>query len=212
VKILQTIFITSILVFALVSTSNAQLVKLGAGGGITQITGPEGLTNDVSEGGAGYSTEWNVGGLVKVDLPLIPITPRGFILYHSLSGSGEYSPELFKSAQAEGDLEISQSVLEIGVGAQYNFIPAPLGFDPYLALDLSLNSFGKTKINDNEVDGSDVSRFGGGIGIGSEITLIPMINLDLYLSYKILNLTGKEEGEETVGAVTLDLFVILNLL
>jgi hypothetical protein len=201
------------MIFALASISNAQLVKIGAGGGLTQITGPESLTNDVSEGGAGYSTEWNVGGLVKLDLPLLPITPRGFILYHSLSGSGSYSPELFKTTQfIEGDVEFSQSIFEIGVGAQYNFVPVPLGFDPYLALDLSLNSFGKSKVNDNEIDGSDFSRFGGGVGIGSEITIVPMVNLDLYLSYKMMNLIGKEDGEETVSAITLDLFVIFNLL
>jgi hypothetical protein len=143
---------------------------------------------------------------------MLPITPRAFILYHSLSGSGSIPAELFKVAQAETDLEITQSIFEIGAGVQYNFIPAPLGFDPYLALDLSFNSFGKSKVNDAEVDGSDVSRFGGGIGLGTEVTIIPLINLDLYLSYKMFNLTGKEDGEETISAVTLDAFIIFNFL
>ena len=192
--------------------TSAQLVKIGAGGGITQILAPDIYTKEVSDGGLGYSTEWNAGVIGKVDLPLIPFTPRAFLLYHSLSGSGSTPPELFKAMQDEGDLEISQSIFEIGLGVQYNFIPAPLGFDPYLALDLSFNSFGKSKVNDNEIDGSDVSRFGGGIGIGSEITLIPMINLDLYLSYKMFNLTGKEDGEETISAITLDAFIIFNFL
>ena len=173
---------------------------------------PDALTKEVSDGGLGYSTEWNVGLIGKVDLPMLPITPRAFILYHSLSGSGSTPPELFKVTQAETDLEISQSIFEIGAGIQYNFIPTPLGFDPYLALDLSFNSFGKSKVNDAEVDGSDVSRFGGGIGLGTEVTIIPLINLDLYLSYKMFNLTGKEDGEETISAVTLDAFIIFNFL
>jgi hypothetical protein len=192
--------------------SNAQLVKIGAGGGITQILAPEVFTEEVSNGGLGYSTEWNFGVVGKVDLPLIPFTPRAFILYHTLSGKGTVPQELFKAAQVEDDLEISQSILELGVGAQYNFIPSPLGFDPYIALDVSFNSFGKSKINDSEIDGSDVSRFGGGIGVGTEISIIPVINLDLYLSYKMFNLTGKEDGEETVSAITLDAFVIFNFL
>lgn len=192
--------------------TSAQLIKIGAGGGLTQILAPDALTKEVSDGGLGYSTEWNVGLIGKVDLPMLPITPRAFILYHSLSGSGSTPPELFKVTQAETDLEISQSIFEIGAGIQYNFIPAPLGFDPYLALDLSFNSFGKSKVNDAEVDGSDVSRFGGGIGLGTEVTIIPLINLDLYLSYKMFNLTGKEDGEETISAVTLDAFIIFNFL
>jgi hypothetical protein len=197
--------------FSLPTFTFAQLVKIGAGGGLTQVLAPDALTKEVSEGGAGYSTEWNTGVIGKVDLPMISITPKAFILYHSLSGSGTQT-ELFKALQAEGDLEISQSILEIGAGVQYNFIPAPLGFDPYIALDLSFNSFGKSKVNDVEINESDVSRFGGGIGVGSEITIIPLINLDLYLSYKMFNLTGKEDGEETISAVTLDAFIIFNFL
>lgn len=210
----KTNIITFAVMFLLIlpTFTSAQLVKIGAGGGLTQVLAPDALTKEVSEGGAGYSTEWNAGVIGKVDLPLIPFTPRIFILYHSLSGSGSTPPELFKAAQAEGDVEYSQSILEIGVGAQYNFIPAPLGFDPYIALDLSFNSFGKSKANDVEIDGSDVSRFGGGIGVGTEISIIPVVNLDLYLSYKMFNLTGKEDGEDTISAVTLDAFIIFNFL
>jgi len=185
----------------------AQLVKIGAGGGLTQVLAPDALTNEVSDGGLGYSTEWNGGLIGKVDLPIIPFTPRAFILYHSLSGSGPGGP-----VPSEGDQENTQTIFEFGIGAQYNFIPAPLGFDPYIALDLSFNSFGKSKLNDVEIDGSDVSRFGGGIGVGTEISIIPIVNLDLYLSYKMFNLTGKEDGEKTISAVTLDAFIIFNFL
>ena len=69
--------------------ASAQLIKIGAGGGITQILAPDALTKEVSEGGLGYSTEWNAGLIGKVDLPMLPITPRAFIMYHSLSGSGD---------------------------------------------------------------------------------------------------------------------------
>jgi hypothetical protein len=201
-----------IFLLSLPTFTSAQLVKIGAGGGITQVLAPDEYTEEVSNGGLGYSTEWNFGVVGKVDLPLIPFTPRAFILYHTLSGKGTVPQELFKAAQVEDDLEITQSILELGVGAQYNFIPSPLGFDPYIALDVSFNSFGKSKINDSEIDGSDVSRFGGGIGVGTEISIIPVVNLDLYLSYKMFNLTGKEDGEETISAVTLDAFIIFNFL
>lgn len=182
----------------------AQLIKIGVGGGITQVLAPDALTKEVSDGGLGYSTEWNGGLIGKVELPLIPFTPRAFILYHSFSGSGESYPG--------EQMEYTQTVLEAGAGVQYNFIPTPVGFDPYIALDLSFNSFGKSKSNEYEVPGTDVTRFGGGIGLGTEVTIIPLINLDLYLSYKMFNLTGKEDGEETVSAITLDAFIIFNFL
>jgi outer membrane autotransporter protein len=193
--------------------TNAQLVKIGVGGGITQVLGPESLTDEISTaedwGGAGFSTEWNAGLIGKVDLPLIPITPRGFIIYHSFAASKEF-PEI----EVNPKIETNQTILEIGLGAQYNFIPAPLGFDPYIALDISLNTFGDytTNVNGEEFITDGFSRFGGGIGVGTEISIIPVVNLDLYLSYKMLNLTGKEDGEETVSAVTLDAFIIFNFL
>ncbi len=108
----------------------------------------------------------------------------------------------------------SQSILEIGAGLQYNFIPLPAGFDPYIALDLGYTSIGKLSANDSEdIPFNEVeSRFGGGIGVGTEVTIIPLINLDLYLSYKMFNLTGKDDGEETISAVTLDAFILFNFL
>ena len=188
--------------------TNAQLVKIGGGGGITQVLAPDFFTDEV--GGYGFSTEWNVGLIAKVDLALIPITPRGYVLYHSLTGNGEFDPIFY----GEPNVEFELNILEIGVGAQYNFIPAPLGFDPYLALDFGYTNIGKLSVNGSEDIplNEDLSRFGGGIGVGTEISIIPVVNIDLYLSYKMFNLIGKEDGEETVSAVTLDAFIIFNFL
>ena len=207
-RISHTALITFLILFVFTSISSAQLVKVGVGGGITQVLAPDRITKKVSEGGRGFSTEWNLGLVAKVDLPLIPITPRAFLLYHMFSGSGDLDPNFY----IEPSVEYKQSVFEIGVGAQYNFIPAPLGFDPYIALDLSFSSYGKLKGNDIEVPESSFTRFGGGVGIGTEVSIVPIVNLDLYLSYKMLNLIGKEDGEETISAVTLDAFIIFNFL
>jgi hypothetical protein len=187
------------------------LVKIGAGGGLTQVLAPEIFIKNISDEGYGFSTEWNTGVIGKVDLPLIPFTPRAFILYHNLAGSEEFETT---GEEQSSIVEYRQTIFEFGVGAQYNFIPAPLGFDPYLALDISFNSFGDfSKTNDISEEKTDgFNRFGGGIGVGTEISIIPVVNLDLYLSYKMFNLTGKKDGEETVSAVTLDAFIIFNFL
>jgi outer membrane autotransporter protein len=205
VRTFKTIITTFLILFVFTSISTAQFVKVGVGGGITQVLAPDALTKKVSEGGLGYSTEWNLGLVGKVDLPLIPITPKAFLFYHKFSGSGTVLAQ---------DVEYSQSVLEYGIGAQYNFIPVPLGFDPYIALDISSTNFGDftAKVNGMETKSSGVTRFGGGIGVGTEISIVPIVNLDLYLSYKMLNLVGKESGEDTISAVTLDAFVTFNFL
>ena len=210
-RISHTALITFLMLFVFTSISSAQLVKVGVGGGLTQVLAPEIFTKDISDEGYGFSTEWNVGVIGKVDLPLIPFTPRAFILYHNLAGSEEFETT---GEEQSSILEYRQTIFEFGVGAQYNFIPAPLGFDPYLALDISFNSFGDfSKTNDISEEKTDgFNRFGGGIGVGTEISIIPVVNLDLYLSYKMFNLTGKEDGEKTVSAVTLDAFIIFNFL
>jgi hypothetical protein len=196
--------------FSLPTFTFAQLVKIGAGGGITQVLAPDGFTKEVSDGGLGYSTELNFGILGKVDLQMLPITPRAFIIYHLLSGSGELDPNFY----SEPNVDYTQSILEIGAGIQYNFVPLTAGFDPYIAVDLGYTNFGKLSANDSEdiPFNESKSRFGGAIGLGTEVTIIPLINLDLYLSYKMFNLVGKEDGEETVSAVTLDAFIIFNFL
>lgn len=190
--------------------SSAQLVKIGAGGGITQVLAPDYFTNEVSDGGYGYSTELNFGLLGKVDLQMLPITPRVFIMYHLLSGSGESSPVFY----GEPNVELTQSILEIGAGVQYNFVPLPAGFDPYIALDLGYFNIGKLSVNGSEDIplNETINRLGAGVGLGTEVTIIPLINLDFYLSYKMFNLTGKEDGEDTISAVTLDAFIIFNFL
>jgi len=196
----------SLLLFISYSTlTSAQLFQLGAGGGLTQILAPKYYTNSVGDGGLGFSSEWNGGAIVKIGLPLIPLTPRAYFLYHSLSGSGDQTG-------TTQNVEYTQTISEIGLGLQYNFVPLPAGFDPYIALDLAYNSFSALESNGTEIPDTKVSRFGAGIGLGTEITIIPIIDLDVYASYKMFNLAGKEAGEETISAFTLDVFVLFSFL
>ncbi len=204
-KYLKSILLVLLLLFFLPTLTNAQLIQLGAGGGLTQILAPDYYTNSVGDGGLGFTTEWNGGAIFKIGLPLLPITPRAYFLYHSLTGSGDL-------ATTNQNVENTQSISEIGIGLQYNFVPLPAGFDPYIALDIAYNSFSALEINGSEVPDSKVSRFGGGIGLGTEITIIPIIDLDVYASYKMFNLAGKSDGEETVTAFTLDVFILFSFL
>ena len=204
-KLCNSIIYSILILLIIPSVGQAQLFKLGVGGGLTQILAPDYYTNSVGDGGLGFTTEWNGGAIFKIGLPLLPITPRAYFLYHSLTGSGDL-------ATNNQNVENTQSISEIGIGLQYNFVPLPAGFDPYIALDIAYNSFSALEINGNEVSDSKVSRFGGGIGLGTEITIIPIIDLDVYASYKMFNLAGKSDGEETVTAFTLDVFILFSFL
>ena len=207
-KIKLILFIGAFLIF-LSSNGFAQLISIGVGGGLTQVTGSELYSNKVSDGGYGFSSEYNFGAIGKVDLPLVPITPRAFVLYHKLNGSGENPLSV-----GTPDWEFSQSILSIGVGASYNFIPIPAGVDPYVALDVMFNSFGDFTVKSGGVETktSGKSRTGIGIGAGAEVTILPKVNVDISASYRMFNLIGKESGEKTLSAINLDLFFMFSLL
>jgi len=196
---LITISVLILLVFN--ANVHAQLFKIGAGGGLTNIQGPDSYTNSISDDGLGFSSGYNFGIIAKLGLPLIPLTPRGIFLYNNFSSD-------------DSGVEISQSISSLGLGVQYGFIPIPAGFDPYLSLDLMYNSFGDITITsgNSEETVPGVSRFGMQIGVGTEITIIPLINLDVFAGYNWYNLTGKEDGEDTISAWVLDLFVMFSFL
>ena len=114
------------------------------------------------------------------------------------------------------ELTTSQSILSIGLGVQYGFIPIPAGIDPYLAIDLMYNKFGEFKFTKwdgaYESTSEGVSRFGLGLGVGAEISLIPVLNLDVLVSYQMMNLVGKEDGESSLSTLTLDAFLLFSFL
>jgi hypothetical protein len=195
-----TIILFSVFFILSINTKvQAQLISIGAGGGLTQVLSPDYYKNDIPDG-LGLSSGYNLGIIAKVGLPAIPITPRGFVLYHTLNGSSDA-------------IENSQSITSVGLGIQYGFIPVPAGFDPYLSLDVTFNNFGDFEGTlPTDFLAINGSRVGLQLGLGTEITIIPLINLDVFAGYNWFNLSGKEGVEETVTAFVLDLFLMFNFL
>jgi hypothetical protein len=200
-KILK-LFILSFVIFLLAAPfNNAQGIKIGVGIGLTNIMAPDELTNDISEGGSGFSSEFNILAKCKISLPAIPITPIGYVQYTSMGG--EQSTQF-------GNIETSMSILSIGAGAEISLVPGPLS--PYLSLDLSYNSFGDYEIKAPELAGgnqtsSGESRTGLGLGVGAELSLI-LITIDVSARYNFYNLLGKESEEESINAIILNAAVL----
>jgi len=203
-----TIILFSVFFILSINTNvHAQLFKIGAGGGLTKILSPDYYKNDIPDSGFGFSSGYNLGIIAKVGLPVFPLTPRGFVLFHNLSGSGTAPPN------NTSEVEYLQSITSIGLGLEYGFIPVPAGFDPYLSLDATFNNFGDFKGTlPSDLIAINGSRVGLQLGVGTEVTIIPLINLDVFAGYNWFNLTGKEDGEETVSAFVLDVFLMFNFL
>jgi hypothetical protein len=196
-----TVILFSVFFILSINTNvHAQIFKIGAGGGLTQVLSPDYYKNDISDGGLGFSSGYNLGIIAKVGLPAIPITPRAFFLNHTLTSNFE-------------EIDYKQTITSFGLGVQYGFIPIPAGFDPYLSLDVTFNNFtdfeGTLPAELIAVNGS---RTGLQVGIGTEVTIIPLINLDVFAGYNWFNLSGKEGLEESVNAFVLDVFLMFNFL
>ena len=190
-KKMSILFLFFLLPFFLAQNVNAQSIDLGFGGGLTFVESPNSYTD-----ATGFSQEFHVGIKGKLNFPLVPITPVGFIDYHFLRGT---------QTVAAMDYDTKQNILTFGLGGELTLVPGPLS--PYASLDFEFNRIGDLRVSGptGDVTVSDnVSRTGLGIGAGVMVKLIPLFNVDVSLKYQMLNLFGKEDGEETIGIINLN--------
>jgi opacity protein-like surface antigen len=164
-------------------STKAQFFDVGVGGGLTM------MQNDTYKN-FNMETGFHIGLKAKLNLPLIPITPVGFLNYHFLSGE-------FLGT------DLKQNIFQIGAGGEFSLLPGPVS--PYLALDVAMNNFGAF----DGVPGSEsVSRVGLALGAGVQLGGLIPINLDASLKYHLMNLMGKEDGEESIGAIMFNVFFL----
>ncbi len=177
------LFLVGAISFFSLQEARAQGIKIGVGGGLSAVQSPAYYTD-----AAGFSSEYHIGLKGKVSIPIFPITPIGFVEYHFFRG------------QTPAGADTKQNILSVGVGGEMELLPGPLS--PYVGLDLEYNSLGDLETTGSPA-ASGVSRMGLGIGAGVMLTLLP-IDFDVSLKYQMLNLFGKESGEETIGIINLN--------
>lgn len=192
--------IAALAVFLIQDVSQAQMLKIGLTGGLTNISSPDSYSNSVSNNGYGFGSNFHFGAQARIDLPLVPINPIIFIDYHMLKGDGDRNSV---------HINTSQNILSIGAEGEYIILPLPL-VKPYISLDVTYNKFGELKEESplQTVTQGGFTRYGGGIGIGAVITVLPVIDLDVSLKYQTLNLVGKADGENNVSLTNLSVAVI----
>lgn len=182
------------------SVTSAQLVQLGLGGGLTDITAPSIYKGSVANADYGFSDNYHFTILAKFNIPFAPVTPAAFLDYHIIRGSGAYN-----------DTSISTSLYILSFGAEGEYFIFPLPFlKPYLLADLSFNSFSQLELDIGNSSFVQLSHtnIGGAVGIGTEITFFPTIDFDVSAKYNLYNLTGRQAGEEMVRAITVNVVLL----
>lgn len=138
---------------------------------------------------------FNVGGKLKVGLPLSPVIIVGHLALNQLSAS-------------QSGTDYGFQIFSAGAGIEYILVPLPL-LSPYLALDAALSSSKNTKPFDSDA----INRTGIGIGAGVEIGIpLSPISIDVEAKYRFANLIGKVDGEENSNYVQIWATLVFKLL
>lgn len=166
-----TIILTFVSLLLLATTSSAQLIKVGLGGGYTSVT-----TNNIFEDGYQY------GGKIVVAIPLLPLTVAAN-LYNN-----PFSTEI-------GDVSYESSFFSGGLGAEFTILPGPI--KPYVGAELLYTASGENKIDGNNI-GESENKFGLGLGAGAYFTLLPLIDLDLSAHYNMNSLLSSGDNFNTL--------------
>lgn len=207
-KSLLTLIFIVITVSAVFSQVNLQA---GIGGGVAIPSSDyTGSTLEYYSGTKyGLSTGYNLAGKFRVNL--LPISITGTVDYSNFSNSGESEP-------GKGKVDISQSIVSIKAGPEYqiNIPAAPV--TPYIWGNIAYNSInGETKFNgvsdvpSGNYEVKAASRFGFGLAVGVLINISPFLELDIGLQYNWVNPIGKEfEDTDPNKDARIDSYFTLN--
>lgn len=189
---------TSVMILS--GSLQAQMLRIGPGGGLNMIKTPDYYTKE-APAGLGFSDELALGLKAKFSVPLLPLRITGQAFYTKLKSESDAN-----IAGKNYNIGYSSSIFSLGVGAEMSLLPGPVS--PYLGVDLLINSFGELKVDSgNEVVGQfsnstdGFSRFGLGLGAGVEFTLLPKVDIDVSAKYNLNNMIGKESGEENINSL-----------
>jgi hypothetical protein len=178
-----------IIVVAVLCFATASFAQMGAPGvpGMPSITTTIGVGGGLSMPSGDLSNSVNSGyhGVAKLTLgAILPFDLAGEVSYHHLPFT--------QGSDALNDLQI-------GVGIQY-----PLGLpivNPYISVLAAYNSLSSSAPNF-----ASESREGVNLGVGAKFLMF-----DATVQYDLLNLAGKNSGENTNDMITLSVMYSFGL-
>ncbi len=200
------------------SISFGQSIKVGIGGGLSIVTGPKAFTEKISNDGLGFGAEIMAGLKGKFSFPLLPVKIIADVNYTLLKGSEDINFD-YSGTPVKASVETETNFLSFGVGAEYSLLPGPIS--PYVNATVNFTTIGELKYRykitvnnttmptEEEKFGDKASRTGIGIGAGVMISILPIVDLDIAAKYNIVNLLGKESGEETISTMNLTATVLV---
>jgi len=163
-----------------------------------------GLGGGVSVGQSDMSdyNGYNLGGKLKLDVKMLPLTVVGHVHYNSFEDEKEtIVNELIQNVKVS---DICIDIVSVGAGVEYSVLPLPI-INPYIGADVAMNFF-----SGNNID--SYSRLGCGVGVGTEINLPAMpVGFDIEAKYRFNNLTGKDDGEGDANHIQVWAQVLFNL-
>lgn len=147
------------------------------------VTVPSGTLAD------NHNTGYHAGAKIRIK-SLLPMNLVGFAVNSRLT---------------EKSTDQTDAVWIIGAGLEYS-LPG-IVVSPYLGMDALLNIF------DNQGAGtSSFNRGGLGLGGGVQFGLPGFGSFDASVKYQMLNIIGKDDGEDTVSQIAANLSLMFSIL
>ena len=144
---------------------------------------------------------WNAGVKARIH-SLLPLNIVGSVTYNRVSDRPAPEIPAFGIPFENGEADVTWM---IGGGLEYA-PPFPV-VSPYLGIDALLNRLSTTKEGS-----SSITR--GGLGVGGGILVgIPLVGtVDGSVKYQVFNITGKEEGENSLSQLALSIGLMFSVL
>jgi opacity protein-like surface antigen len=199
---------------SLCSVGNAQNLKVGIGGGVAFIQSPEGFTRDIPQAGLGFGVPSAIGIKAELSFPGSPFMVNGEITYLFMSGSGHFESSVYVPA-IQGDVETKNHLFSLALGGEWQVFQGPVR--PYLGADFLINSFGDlirrsaNSAGTYEYRSGGGMRYGFGVGVGTQFSITPTIEIDVSGKYNVYNVFGQERFESTLGAINTKVSVLFSV-
>jgi hypothetical protein len=163
-------------------------------------------------------TGYDLGGKIRLGLPLSPLAFIGTVSYNSLSDNEVIPVALESGGSVNSRYKTALSIVSAGLGVEYPLLPIPV-FKPYIGADATMNFISgstkyqfdtspETKLNST----GPTSRFGLNLDVGTliEIPFLPF-SLDLEAKYQFANLLGKTNKNNALPGFIVPLIFQSNL-